>query len=58
MPLLDAAGIRALLAVREAARVRGTRVRVTGVQPFVARLLTMTGLRDLLPGGGPDTPPR
>jgi RNA polymerase sigma-B factor len=48
VPLLDAAGVGVLVAVREAAHGRGTRVQVTGLQPFVARIVAASGLRDLL----------
>jgi RNA polymerase sigma-B factor len=48
VPLLDAAGVAVLLAVSEAARVRGVRVRVTGLQPWVARIVAVSGLRHLL----------
>jgi RNA polymerase sigma-B factor len=48
MPLLDAAGIRVLLAVAEAARVRAITVRLTGMQPFVRRIAEISGLRGLL----------
>jgi RNA polymerase sigma-B factor len=52
VPLLDAAGIGALVAVREAARVRGVRVRVEGLQPYVAHIAAVSGLRDMLAAGG------
>ncbi len=48
VPLLDAAGIGVLLAVREAAHARGIRAQATGLQPFVARIVAASGLRDLL----------
>ncbi len=48
VPLLDAAGIGVLVAVREAAHGRGTRVQATGLQPFVAQIVAASGLRDLL----------
>jgi len=48
VPLLDAAGIGMLLAVREAARARHLRVRVVGLQPYVAKIVAVSGLRDLL----------
>ncbi len=48
VPLLDAAGIGVLLAVYEAARVRDRKVHVTGLQPWVARIVAVSGLRDLL----------
>ncbi|MFC7272963.1 sigma-70 family RNA polymerase sigma factor [Paractinoplanes rhizophilus] len=48
MPMLDAAGVAALLAVHEAARVRGVRVRAAGLQPIVRRIAEIAGLRALL----------
>jgi RNA polymerase sigma-B factor len=48
VPLLDAAGVGVLLAVSEAARVRGVRVRVAGLQPWVAQIVAVSGLRELL----------
>ncbi|MFI5894980.1 sigma-70 family RNA polymerase sigma factor [Actinoplanes sp. NPDC051513] len=48
MPMLDAAGVAALLAVREAARARGIRVTAAGLQPFVRRVAEIAGLRELL----------
>jgi RNA polymerase sigma-B factor len=48
VPLLDAAGVGVLLAVREAARVRAVTVRVVGLQPYVARIVAVSGLGDLL----------
>jgi len=52
VPLLDAAGVAVLLAVREAARVRGVRVHAVGLQPFVARVVAASGLRDILVNPG------
>jgi len=48
MPLIDAAGIGVLLAVHEAARVRGTQVHVVGLQPHVAHIVAVSGLGSLL----------
>src|SRR4051794_20814697 len=48
VPLLDVAGVGVLVAVREAARVRDVRVRVTGLQPYVARVAAASGLGDLI----------
>jgi RNA polymerase sigma-B factor len=48
VPLLDAAGIAVLIAVHEAARVRAVAVRVVGLQPFVAQIAKMSGLRDMV----------
>jgi len=52
VPLLDAAGIAALLALHEAARVRGIDLRVCGLQPYVARIAAITGLADMIDEGG------
>ena len=49
VPLLGAAGIGMLAAVREVARARGVLVLLTGAQPHVARVMAVTGLGDLLP---------
>jgi hypothetical protein len=35
------------VAVHEAARVRAVAVRVVGLQPFVAQIVKMSGLRDM-----------
>ncbi len=51
VPFLDAAGVRALVSVHEAARVRGVAVRVTGLQRQVREVVAISGLRALL---GPD----
>jgi len=48
MPMLDAAGIAALLAVHQVARARGVRVKAVGLQPFVRRIAETAGLRELL----------
>ena len=48
MPLIDAAGIGVLVAVHEAARVRRTAVRVSGLQPHVAHIAAISGLGSLL----------
>jgi RNA polymerase sigma-B factor len=48
VPLLDAAGVGVLLAVHEAARARNVRVRVSGLQPYVARIVMVSGLGALL----------
>ena len=53
VPFLDAAGVRALVAVHEAARVRGVTVTVTGLQPHVREVVAIAGLRALL---APETP--
>ncbi|GIF13776.1 sigma-70 family RNA polymerase sigma factor [Actinoplanes teichomyceticus] len=48
VPLLSAAGIAMMTAVREAARGHGVRLVLTGVQPYVARVLAIAGLRELI----------
>ncbi|WP_436532435.1 sigma-70 family RNA polymerase sigma factor [Actinoplanes sp. HUAS TT8] len=48
VPLLSAAGIAMLNAVHEVARARLLTFRLTGVQPYVARVLVIAGLRNLL----------
>ncbi|GAA2700940.1 hypothetical protein Apa02nite_075460 [Actinoplanes palleronii] len=48
VPLLSAAGIGMLVAVRAVARGRGVPMVLTGVQPAVARVLVIAGLRELL----------
>jgi len=48
VPLLDAAGIGVLVTVHEAARVRGVETKVTGLQPYVQKIVAASGLRDLL----------
>jgi RNA polymerase sigma-B factor len=53
VPFIDAAGVAALLAGLEAARVAGVRLRVAGAQPYVRRALKVTGLQGLLDGGMP-----
>ncbi|MEQ4306142.1 STAS domain-containing protein [Plantactinospora sp. B6F1] len=45
---LDCAGIRALVGVRNAAGETGCQMRVTGPQPFVRRVLEVTGLLGIL----------
>jgi anti-anti-sigma regulatory factor len=50
VPLLDAAGIATLVAVHEAARVRGVGVEVTGLQPYAAQLVAASGLQALVQG--------
>ncbi|GAA0584982.1 hypothetical protein GCM10010172_82490 [Paractinoplanes ferrugineus] len=48
VPLLDAAGIGVLVALREAARVRDIEVRVAGLQPYAAQIAVASGLKDLI----------
>jgi RNA polymerase sigma-B factor len=50
VPLLDAAGIGVLVDLHEAARVRNVEIRVVGLQPYVAKIVAATGLRDLIAG--------
>jgi RNA polymerase sigma-B factor len=44
VPLLSAAGIRVLTQVHDVARGRGAEVLITGLQPYVARVLAIAGL--------------
>jgi RNA polymerase sigma-B factor len=48
VPLLDAAGAAALLAVHQSARVRNVSVAVVGLQPQVRQIAVLCGLRPLL----------
>jgi RNA polymerase sigma-B factor len=48
VPLLDAAGVAALLAGYDAARAAGIRFRIVGAQHYVARILAVSGLAPLL----------
>ncbi|MFI5845215.1 sigma-70 family RNA polymerase sigma factor [Catenuloplanes sp. NPDC051500] len=48
VPTIDAAGLRALVTVRDTATSRGTHLRLTGVAPHLAQLITATGLGSLL----------
>ncbi|WP_433796560.1 STAS domain-containing protein [Actinoplanes sp. CA-252034] len=48
VPLLDAAGVRVLLAVYEAAQVRGVTVRAAGLNPLVRRIAAVAGLTPML----------
>ncbi|MFC7533575.1 sigma-70 family RNA polymerase sigma factor [Actinoplanes sp. GCM10030250] len=48
VPLLDAAGVRVLLAVYEAAQARGITVIAAGLNPFVRRIAAVTGLTPML----------
>ncbi|MBB4741713.1 RNA polymerase sigma-B factor [Actinoplanes octamycinicus] len=50
VPLLDAAGVRVLLAVYEAGRVRGVTVTAAGMSSFVRRIATIAGLGPMLEG--------
>lgn len=48
VPLLDAAGVRVLLAVYEAAQARGVVVTAAGLQPLVRRIAAAAGLGPML----------
>lgn len=48
VPLLDAAGVRVLLGVYEAARARGVTVTATGLQPLVRGIAMVSGLAPML----------
>ncbi|WP_229067541.1 sigma-70 family RNA polymerase sigma factor [Actinoplanes sp. DH11] len=48
VPLLDAAGIRVLLTVYEAAQARGVTVTATGLTPVVRQIATVAGLTPML----------
>ena len=48
VPLVDAAGIAVLLDAATAAAVADVTLRVTGAQPYVARILAVSGLSALL----------
>jgi RNA polymerase sigma-B factor len=57
VPLVDAAGIRVLLAVYEAARARRVVVRAAGLQPVVWKIATVAGLTPMLgPAARPASP--
>ncbi|MEU4621866.1 sigma-70 family RNA polymerase sigma factor [Actinoplanes sp. NPDC023801] len=48
VPLMDAAGVRVLLAVYEAAQARGVAVTAAGLNPLVRRIAAVTGLTPML----------
>ncbi|MEV6597469.1 SigB/SigF/SigG family RNA polymerase sigma factor [Actinoplanes sp. NPDC051346] len=48
VPLIDAAGVAVLLAVSSAAAVADVDLALTGTQPYVARILGVSGLRNLM----------
>ena len=48
VPLVDAAGVAVLLDAASAASVAGVAVSLTGVQPYVSRILVVSGLAPLL----------
>ncbi len=51
VPLLDAAGIRVLLAVYESAKARGVTVTAAGLNPTVRRIAAVSGLGPMLVSG-------
>jgi RNA polymerase sigma-B factor len=48
VPLVDAAGVAALLDAASAAAVAEVELSLTGAQPYVARILAVSGLKQLL----------
>ena len=48
VPLVDAAGVAVLLDAASAASVAGVALSMTGAQPYVSRVLAMSGLAPLL----------
>ncbi|BCJ56384.1 hypothetical protein Asp14428_78590 [Actinoplanes sp. NBRC 14428] len=50
VPLVDAAGVAVLLDAASAAAVAGTGLSLTGAQPYVARILAVSGLQNLMGG--------
>ena len=50
VPLVDAAGVAALTDAASAAAVAELEISVTGAQPYVARILAMSGLKHLMTG--------
>jgi anti-anti-sigma factor len=54
---IDSTGIRALLTAQRIADEQGVGLRVVHAHGVVARVLTMTGLLDILEGNDPATPP-
>jgi len=48
VPLVDAAGVAALLDAAARAQAAGVQLRLTGAQPYVARVLAVAGLAGLL----------
>jgi RNA polymerase sigma-B factor len=48
VPLVDAAGVAVLLDAASAASVAGVTLALTGVQPYVSRILAVSGLAPLL----------
>ncbi|MEU4421056.1 sigma-70 family RNA polymerase sigma factor [Actinoplanes sp. NPDC024001] len=48
VPLLDAAGVRVLLNVYEAAQARGVTVTAAGLSPMVRKIATVAGLTSML----------
>jgi RNA polymerase sigma-B factor len=48
VPLLDAAGVAVLLDAASAAAVADVRLSIVGAQPYVDRILAVSGLAPLL----------
>jgi RNA polymerase sigma-B factor len=48
VPLVDAAGVAVLLDAASAAAVAGTTLRLAGAQPYVSRILAISGLGNLM----------
>ena len=48
LPLVDAAGVAVLLDAASAASVAEAGLTLTGAQPYVARILGVSGLQNLL----------
>ena len=57
VPLVDAAGVAVLLDAASAASVAGVKMRLSGAQPYVARILGVSGMATLMTGRTePDRP--
>jgi len=56
VPLLDAAGIAAVLAAHHAAQARDIELTLVALQPFVRRIALIGGLQPLLRPDDPETP--
>jgi RNA polymerase sigma-B factor len=48
VPIIDAAGVSALLAGLEAARAAGVRIRIGDMQVYVRRTLRVAGLNPIM----------
>ncbi|MEU4221342.1 anti-sigma factor antagonist [Actinoplanes sp. NPDC026623] len=55
VPAIDTAGLAALVRTHDAAQARGIELTITGMQPYVRHLVTLTGLGTLLPTTSPRT---